>query len=277
MINKNEFPNLLKRSLPEETLLDNIPQVYRGLNRNYQKFIILSHQRSGSSMTIGTLRKHPQIIGFGELFTSNRITFNISGFDNYSKPLLYFREKYPVDFLKRYIFTAYRSDIKAVGFKLLPEQIDNKQYKCIWDWLRRNKDIKIIFLTRENLLASYTSRFIAEKAGKFSIRNESERSKELIAINFEECIKEFQKKEMYQQKVIDLLSDHDILKVTYEKMVMDLNRIFMEFQHFLKVDLNPLSVDTIKQEVRPLSKVITNYSELRDRFLSTKWKYVFEE
>ena len=152
------------------------PQLLQGTNRNYQKFIVFGHQRSGSNMMINTLREHPHIVAFSELFVRSRIAFHIDGYDNHSIKLLYLRNKYPIDFLESYIFSSYRKDIKAVGFKLFPDQLNTNNFRCLWQWIEQERDIKVILLTRRNLLAAYTSLFMARKTGKFRIKNESKRT-----------------------------------------------------------------------------------------------------
>ena len=60
------------------------PQTSQGPNRSYRRFVVLGHARSGSSLLIGSLRRHPQVVAFGELFVAGRIGFNVEGYDNHS-------------------------------------------------------------------------------------------------------------------------------------------------------------------------------------------------
>ena len=142
----------------------------------------------------------------------------------------------------------------------------------------QNKDIKIILLTRRNLLATYTSLLIAKKTGTFRIiNNESQRTDATVTINYDKCLNEFQKRKIYHEKALKQLKDHDLIEVNYEDMVSNLNEYFKEFQRLLGIDVHPLPIRSIKKETRPLSKVITNYSELREKLLNTEWEYLFEE
>jgi len=228
-------------------------------------------------MTVGTLQKHPQIISFGELFVSNRIGFLINGFDRHSKELLYLRRKYPIEFLERQIFASYPNEIKAVGFKVFPDQLDNKQFHCVWDWIIKNKDIKIILLKRRNLLAVYASELIARETQKFWISDESERTSTTVTIDYNDCLEKLETREAYNNTSLRYLKDHDVLEITYEDLVQDLVAGFTKLHEFLGVDLYPPEISTVKREVRPLNKVITNYAHLRDKFSNTKWRYLFEE
>ena len=63
--------------------LDSIHLHLRGENQKYIKFIVLGHPRSGSTMLISTLRKHPQIVGFGEIFEQRKVGLSL-------RPLLWY-------------------------------------------------------------------------------------------------------------------------------------------------------------------------------------------
>jgi hypothetical protein len=227
-------------------------------------------------MMINTLREHPQIVAFGELFVRSRIGFNVDGYNNHSAKLLYLRNKYPIDFLEHYIFSSYRKDIKAVGFKLFPDQLNMSNFRCLWQWIEQERDIKVILLTRHNLLAMYTSFLVARKTRKFGIKNELQRKNITVTIDPEKCIAAFQKRKKYNEKIRECIKNHEILEVTYENFIMDIPAHFRELQKFLTADVQELQLSNVKQNVRPLSLVITNYDELRRRLSETEWKYCFE-
>lgn len=249
-----------------KSLLDEPPHIYQGPKRDYQKFMILAQPRTGSSMLIGTLRKHPQIMGFGEIFNHKRTIFNIDGYENSSKPLLYLRNKYPINFLEHYIFSSYQNDTKAVGFKLLQDQINNRHLRCVWNWLEQNQDIKIIFLMRKDFLASYASLLLAQRTGKYGIKDQSQRDHTTLTIDYEECLQVFHHTKKQEENLLRLFRNHDLLKITYEELVENLDKSFALLQDFLKVDLHLLKVLSVKQEVRNLSDVINNYEELCKKF-----------
>ena len=261
----------------KKSLLDERPLAYKGTNRNYQKFIVLTHARSGSSMLVATLGQHPEIIRFQELFTSGSIGFNTEGFDNNSKNMIRLRNRYPVEFLQRQIFSSYPSDIKAVGFKLFPEQIDSKHLSCVWDWIVANKSIRIILLTRDSLLEAYVSKLIALKTNGFRCMYDSDRTNTTVNVNYEDCLSEFQKRYVYHQKALEQLKHHKLLCLKYEEVVRDLDNSFRRLQEFIGVSVLPISVVSLKKEVRRMSEVIENYVELRERFSNTQWEHLFNE
>lgn len=260
-----------------KSLFDETPKEYQGSNKSYQKFIVIAHQRSGSTMVIATLGSHPNIIEFGEIFVSYNFSNALKGDDQYSFPMLFLRNKYPTEYLERHIFSSFRNDVLAVGFKLFPPDLDNNNFKVIWNWISENKDIKIIYLHRKNLLASYASKIMAKKTGRFHISNESQRTNTKVKINHKKCLEYFIATERYMKSTLERLLGHDLLEITYEDMIIDLDKSFAKLQQFLGVEVISLKSIIIKKEIRPLSNVLSNYDQLCDQFMNTKWEVFFEE
>lgn len=250
------------------------PKHYSGSNRDYQRFILIAHARSGSSMVLGALKTHPQIFSFNEIFVSGSIDFQIKGYDNHSVELLRLRMKSPDNFLDQYIYSPYKPSIRAVGFKLFPEQIDNT--KGLWQWLERNSDVRVIDLCRSNLLATYTSYLIAVKTKTFAIKDESQRKNTRVQIDPKKFLAEFEKRESYNRKIQNCLRHHSVLKVFYEDVVADPHECFKQMQDFLGVDHQFIETPTIKQQTLPLSEVITNFEDLRQYFSGTDLSKYFE-
>jgi len=281
MINKiqkiqQNLANLSKKVKVKPKLQEAVPTFWKGTNQNYNKFIIIAHARSGSSMLIGALREHPQIMGFGEIFHPKEITFNIQDYDNNSVHLLNLRNNYPLEFLNHFIFSSYKDQIKAVGFKVFPEQIDNHSFCSIWQWLNQHRDVKIIFLTRQDLLATHTSRLIARKDGKYGIRTEEQRSTTTVKIDPKNLLEELEKRKYYNEEVKKYVKDHEFMEITYEELTQNISYYLTKIQEFIGVDVHDLTVKSIKQETRSLENVIENYDELKLFFKATEWEYFFQ-
>mgnify|MGYP003564626910 CR=1 FL=1 len=259
------------------SVFDNRPKILAGPNRDYTKFIILAHQRSGSSLVISSLRKHPQVVGFGELFVSGRIGFNIEGYDNHSKVLHQARKTFPAEFLNRYIFSSYLEEKRAVGFKLFPNQLDNHHFRCVWDWIQQNRDIAVVFLSRQNHLAAYTSLLIARKTKVYGITDESQRPSTKVTINKEKCLSEFRERDILKAAARKRIANHRVMDITYEELNEDPISVILRTQEFLGIDKVQPKITSIKKELRPLSEVITNYHELRQQFAETIWAHYFDE
>ncbi|HZZ29623.1 MAG TPA: type II secretion system protein GspG [Pirellulales bacterium] len=266
---------------PEKTTVADLvatrPAALQGSNRSYRKFVLLGHPRSGSSMIIDALDNHPQIVAFAELFHRKRIDFAFGSYENHSAKLMEFRNKWPLEFLEQYVFASYPDHVKAVGFKLFPEQVENHTFRCIWKWLQRNQEVQIIYLKRRNLLATYTSLKIAEQTTKFKIGSESERSQAVVHLKPRQCIAEWRSRQRYNKVIDKKIAGHETLDWFYEDVSQTPAEHLRQAQQFLGVDVCDLKINMIKQEVRPLSVAIENYTELQQHFLGTPWESFFEE
>ncbi|MGK7912499.1 MAG: hypothetical protein AB4050_13630 [Synechococcus sp.] len=268
----------------DPSMLDGLtPEQYRGDNRDYQKFIVVSHHRSASSVIINTLQRHPNVFRFAEVFLPKHVQFLKPGYDDDSRLMYYLRKQYPVEFLERLIFTGYQDNVKAMGFKLFPEQLDFPHMAPVWDWLEARPDIKIIFLTREDLLAYYTSLVLAIKTGTWGVagrKQQAKAEKELkknrtVRLDYDECLAVFERRKQLNDYALSRCKNHDILKVSYEDVTSDLNNSLKLSQEFLGLSPQKLKVRSSRQQVRPISDVISNYQELKEQFSSTEWSYLF--
>lgn len=253
-----------------------IPRTYCGGSQDYKKFIIMCHPRSGSQMLAAMLRQHSQIISFGELFHPQKILFNHREYNDESKPLLLIRNCYPIHFLDHLIFSAYSENIKAVGFKVFHSHLERIPFLPVWGWLNSNEDIKVIFLTRRNLLNTYTSVEKARKTGIYGIKDTSDRDITNVTLSYDRLVRQFKRHCKRNTEALDRLRRHQLFQITYEEIISDYNYNLRSIQNFLEVDFEPLKPLHKKQEVRPLSEVITNYDELRYRFINTEWINLFE-
>lgn len=268
---------IILRSKINPSIFDNRPPTLVGPNRDYKKFILIGHQRSGSTLIIGSLKKHPQAVTFGELLVEDQIGFNIKGYDNSCETLYQARKAFPIEFLNRYIFSSYPKETKTVGFKLFPDHLDNQHFKGVWDWVKQNQDVAIIFLSRRNKLASYASLLVAKKTKVFNISKDSQRTTTTVTMDKEECLAEFKKREQYEAVVREHIANHKVMDITYEDLSEDPYAIVTQVQEFLGLDYSEPIITLKKKEIRPLSEVIDNYHELKQQFADTPWSSYFEE
>lgn len=115
---------------------------------DYTKFIILCTPRTGSNWLHTLLNSHWQIFSYGEAI--RRAIESETPLNQLS--------------LETLIYTPHQTRIKAVGFKLFYEYWNDPAYKPFMQEAIKDKGIKIIHLTRNNILAQYTSLQKAEKS-----------------------------------------------------------------------------------------------------------------
>ena len=124
------------------------------------KFAILAIARSGSSYLTSALGSHPDVCMHGEIMHENA-SWHIR--ECARKQLdLSIRKEDPIKFVNEiYNFDEGK---KAVGFKIWKHQsLEAVKY------IIENKDIKKIVLERKNLLASFSSRLIAEQTNVWNL------------------------------------------------------------------------------------------------------------
>jgi LPS sulfotransferase NodH len=255
--------------------IDRLRPAAEGSSRDYRKFLVLGHQRTGSSMVIGTLRKHPQVSAFGELFIKDRMVFNRPGHQNDSIRLMALRNKYPVEFVERYVFCEHSAETRAVGFKVFPGQLERTRFQPVLEWIGVHTEIRAIIMTRSDLLAAYTSYQVARKDGRFGIEDARDRAFAQIHIDADDFVRVLTQTTAHVDSLRRLLADHDVLELSYEQVTTDLPGRFAEMQAFLGLDPHDLDISSVKKETRPLPEVIVNYSELKDQFKDTEWERFF--
>ena len=227
--------------------------------KDYFKYIVLSHPRSGSSLLMNCLRQHPEVISYGEIFVKKRIGFNSKYYSNDSKILITIRNYFPLLFLNKLIFKNYPKKIKAVGFKLFK---NHTHFAKIYKWAKVN-NVKIILLHRHNLLEAYISYMIDLNSNSFvSIKSKtpSDHHVTIDKIDFKKYVDEHQ---LLIDSYKELSKTNEILEVTYEELNINLDNTFKKLTQFLGVENKIIPPKTEKIETRSVREVITNYDVLK--------------
>lgn len=140
-----------------------------------EKFVILTTQRTGSTLLVRSLDQHKDILLSGEIFligdgihhSENQFPFitlkSLPKRVNYALnfPLLALKYK---SFIKEYYREAEEAGLKAAGFKLMLSQL--KFLPGVIDFLKKEK-IKPLVLTREDVTAQAFSALLAKTTGKY--------------------------------------------------------------------------------------------------------------
>ncbi|HLP47085.1 MAG TPA: hypothetical protein VK469_14125, partial [Candidatus Kapabacteria bacterium] len=134
---------------------------FQNLNTNqreYVKYIILGHPRTGSNMLRGLLNENRHVVAFGELFRFNdSIGWDYPGHHHKAKIELQLINDDPIEFLQKKVFINFPHPVKAVGFKIFYFHAHSENWKPVWTYLHEQKNIKIIHIKRENVLKTHLS------------------------------------------------------------------------------------------------------------------------
>jgi len=249
-----------------------------GKNLTYTKFIVISTARSGSSWLSILLNSHAQVMSYLEVFHGSAV-YHPAFSDKTKKSHITVsrRNHNPLSFLNNYIYTAVPEKIKAVGFKIFFQHMEYHENTLITDYLLKNKDVKIIFLVRANLLDSYLSREKALRTDSWISENVKKSSNFKININKKNIALYFKTQNDLNKKYKALFKYHKTLFLTYEMMQVDISKVNQNILQFLKVDHQALNSPIQKQSITSKKDQIKNYEELKDYFSGSKYEVYFDE
>lgn len=244
---------------------------------NYARFIILSRSRTGSNFLRGLLNSHKGIVVYSEFFKSNAsIEWGFPGYKDNGSTLSLFQND-PVSFLEKRVFQKYPRHIGAVGFKLFYYHARDDQWNMLWPYLQNDTQIKIIHLKRKNILETHLSRQRAMLTDKWANITGEKEAQPAIQISYEECLQDFVQTRTWEQDAEAYFSQHPLMNIYYEDLAADYQVKMKEIQGFLGVKPEPVAPQTFKQASLPLSKSITNYWELKEKFSGTPWETFFPD
>ena len=253
------------------------PRDICGAKRDYQKFVVASYQRSGSTMLTSSLTAHSRAHCFGEIFNRRHAMLWTPGYDNDSRWLNAIRDHRPQSFLDRFVFRGYARDIDAVGFKVFPDHAQDLRFRSVVDPLLGDPGVKVIHLYRDNKLAVYVSLILARESGVWATKGGKRTAPAKVLINPNECasgLAELESKEHYFR---DALENQPHLSVSYEELANDRSTHYGRVLDYLGLPYEDMSPHTAKQRGKALRDVIENFRELAERFSGTPYARHFEE
>lgn len=211
--------------------------------------------RSGSSYLYTKLNSHPSMVVHGELFKPRGIGA-LSGKLGQNRKLNLFwlnqkyRERYPLKFLDKAM--DFDKEIDCAGFKLF-----FPQNKLVLEHIVKSDDYKKIVLSRENLLAAYSSARTARASGQDKVfKGETPKKVKIIFIpeDFESYCNRINK---YVGVGVNLLKKLKVNYLSLEYSEIASNYPFYNILDFLEIDNKvTLESDVIKR----------NSNKILDRF-----------
>jgi LPS sulfotransferase NodH len=244
---------------------------------DYTKFIILGRPRTGSTLLRSLLNSHSKVLVLGELFRKgNDIGWDMPGYEQNSQ-LLSLVTNAPARFLETEVFHNYPKGIAAVGFKMFYHDAKTDPQKEIWPYLSGRKDIKIIHITRKNILKTHLSLVRALETGQWYATGKKAIADSVpVHLDRQLCREAFIKTEKEEMEFDLFFDGHPKIRVTYEDLTKDRHREMDKIFNFLGVAYEDAAPSIVKQSGRPLDEMIANYHALKKEFSNTRWKYFFE-
>ncbi len=284
----------------------------RGLvptHRDYTPFVIVCNIRTGSTMLTDYLDNHPAVLCFFELFHRDMrgVPFGCDGFRRRGADprVVTLRNEDPAAFLDREIFRPVPRGYRAVGFKLLYTQAHrsgqwwfDERYRHWWNgagskppwekavsdpwgYLDTRRDVRILHLTRRNLLRQVLSGATAHATAKWGIGASGgapmKDERVVVRLDPDELAIDFEGLNRLTEEARARFASHRVLELTYEDLAAAPEVQLRRVQDFLGLPHRPVSTRTRKLATRPLADVIGNYDELQKRFAATPHAGYFDE
>lgn len=236
----------------------------------FTPFVILAAERTGSNLLAGLLDSHPDMIAAGELFNplvrkSGDLPWRLARKSEVAA-LAALRESDPVAFLERLAEQAGGAGLGFFGFKLLYFHAD----KCepARRHLAGNAQVRVLHLTRQNLLRRYVSLLRAKATGEWQRRADEggPQQQPKVAVSLPEFLKDAARIRAWEQDYRAAFAGHPVLELTYEELSEDPAGVGRRAVEFLGGDPEaPLDVRTRKTGVDPLRDAVSNYDELSEQ------------
>lgn len=247
-------------------------------------YMITCAARTGSSLLETSLLSHPDIMSHGEVYPPTHVGAlrgrytSLVQDDETQRALTEYRDANQTAFLYKYVYDS--QGHRSVGHKLKHEELLLPKFAETREAIRRDSDIKIIHLRRENLFERFVSAWLVNRVtGVTEIHSDDQRPEfEAVTIPSKDCHENFDQTSARYAFFQKFFSKHPIFELTYEQLAgPERERILSEAQEFLGVE--PRALTSNLKKVTPLSmrSIVTNYDELREHFASSPYASFFEE
>jgi hypothetical protein len=184
------------------------------------------------------------------------------------------------EFLRRAVFYKHARNPIAVGFKIFFHQArSSSNARQVWKYLICDKDIRIIHLTRANLIESWLSLNLAFKTNQWVVdpANVNPQPPEPLHLLPNDCEGYLRESLVAQRWARIEFRHHRVLEFEYEAdLCQRFDETMQRLHYFLEVPRLPAKKRLRKQAQRKPSEQISNYQELKTYFAPTPFARWFE-
>jgi len=224
------------------------------------KFVICTMPRSGSHMLRTALHNHSKMRCHGEEFNV------VAGHNSDLTKEQVFEKVYGIN-----------PEAEASGFihhlHMFSFQRPKHPWATLQDDLVNIPDLKVIHLYRFNLLKQYVSNSIANNTKIWHRLHEShDHPDKVVNIRPDKLLMNFKMTLRLNKKALDDFKNHEYITVMHEKFVTKYEEEIERVQKFLDADVETIQPITLKQEVRPLTEIISNYDEVENVLRGTRYE-----
>jgi len=239
-------------------------------------FIVITTQRTGSSMFLDILDGYQNIEGHMELFLDQeRKSPAMAGKNDYPRYFEWNKGDLKVRPFSvfRYLSDLYARD-SSVGFKLM--------YSHLWKYPEilvfiAYKRLKVIHLIRNNFLDIVISEKLAELSGKSHTTSSTETNSHTIHLEPSEVLSRVKKLDdntQFIRKLIAFMKMNSCIEIYYEDLLQNTSIAMVEVKNFLNIEITSEQKvsNLIKRQTKNKNNLISNYDELKNAFSFTEYK-----
>jgi LPS sulfotransferase NodH len=249
----------------------------------YKPFVIAGMPRTGSNLLATTVGQHPAILAYAELFhpiVSERAGTHAIRRDGAA---LYFDEESadPVDFLRRWVWSAENGSYRAVGFKIFVEYVRARSTHRLLERLRDEvAGLRVLHIRRANYLDVYVSRLVANKTERWISYPEDgspthETGDIRLVISPDAATRFFQAMEQADACIEGLFEGTRYLNVDYEHLSRSIQEQANVVFTFLGVESRTVVPAIQRQVTARKEDLVLNYEELRRHFAGSAYEAFF--
>lgn len=216
----------------------------------YRRFVIIGHERTGSSMLVSYLNAHPNIDCYGELFK------RLNGRSVRSIARLYFSSK--------------SRKVLAVGFKMFYAHPLDGDHDALLNLVKSWPSPLIIHLTRDDVVRTMTSLRIAEDTAVWGLhvtKPEIPLEKRKVHLPPDEVRTFISHVKNEEERISAQFDPSQYVHITYEALIEKPQEILQALFQRLGVEGLRVSTPYKKINPEPLEHLIINFAELRQQGL----------
>ncbi len=245
------------------------------------RFILLSMGRTGTTLLWTALEQHPDVLMYGEVFHTD-VKVRYDHFPNGPGIFSAYKDGHDArEYLEREVFGEHLDrPAVAQGCKIFYEHARNDvQAKRAWEYLIADEDVRVIHLTRDNLLDCFVSLTVARKTGEWVLfREGAPTTIKPFAVSPDSCEVYFDNMECLRTWANRAFAKHPLLHLEYERdLTANFERTMSRTCEFLGVRQFDFQMYTRRQRLVPTIEQLTNYDELREYFRFSPHERFFQQ
>lgn len=232
------------------------------------RFMIACAARTGSTMLVRTLRSHPALLVHGEVWGDRMVGLDgplaraCEGEAAAFEALQRARFEHPGESMRRFLDAH---GAAAAGFKLKFDELVQPQWSGIRALVEADRDLRIVFLRRRDLLRRYLShRVVLQQTGVTNVPAGGVLPEVApFAVDIDDCLRDIAETRRREREFEAAFAGHPSLRVVYEELAADpqaqCDRVFA----FLGLAPAPVRVATERIVRASPDALVLNYPELQ--------------